>query len=91
MADNSSTDTDDKSTPNTPVVLPPQSSPEDTSNWDDRIATAPDGNEYIRNPDETDIVQKSVSTNKTSSQKTSQPKSFNYGEHLIIPNPFHIE
>lgn len=35
--------------PNTKAVeLPPQQSPTDTSNWDNKISTDPNGEKYIR-------------------------------------------
>lgn len=47
-------DTDD--TKETAVVqeteLPPQQSATDTSNWDNKVSTDPDGEKYIRTVDE---------------------------------------
>lgn len=40
-------DTDNNQTP-----LPPQQSPDDTSNWDTKVSTDPDGDKYIRAIDE---------------------------------------
>lgn len=38
--------------------LPPQQSAEDTSNWDDRVSTTPDGDMYIKSPDEDNLLSK---------------------------------
>ncbi len=37
-----------------PVELPPQQSATDTSNWDNKVSTDPDGEKYIRTVDEED-------------------------------------
>lgn len=38
------------------VELPPQQSPTDTSNWDDKVSTDPSGEKYIRSDKSDDIV-----------------------------------
>lgn len=45
-------------TPPEPVQLPPQQTPDDTSNWDDRVSTDPSGDTYIKDPDQLDIKTK---------------------------------
>ena len=43
--------------PNTEAVeLPPQQSPTDTSNWDNKVSTDPNGEKYIRTDDSSDTV-----------------------------------
>lgn len=38
------------------VEIPPQLSATDTSNWDDKVSTDPNGETYIRTDDSDDIV-----------------------------------
>lgn len=37
-------------------ALPPQSSPTDTSNWDEKVSTDPSGEKYIRSLSEDELI-----------------------------------
>lgn len=47
---------DQDDTTNEPIAS--QDTPDNTSNWDDRVSTDPNGDTYIKNPDQQDIVTK---------------------------------
>ncbi len=38
--------------------LPPQQTADDTSNWDDKVSTTPDGEMYIKSPDDENLQSK---------------------------------
>ncbi len=47
MSDTDNAPNEPQTTPE-PVQLPPQQSPADTSNWDERVSTDPSGDTYIK-------------------------------------------
>lgn len=55
---NDNTNSNEPQTPSEPVQVPPQQTPDDTSNWDNRVSTDPSGDTYIKNPSQTDITTK---------------------------------